>query len=61
MTEMSKPRPGRPRIYNDDDKTFMGGEWRKNFKKEWEEATALLRRIYYKQRKMAYPSDSLYI
>ena len=35
MTEMSKPRPGRPRIYHDDDKTFMGGEWRKNFKKEW--------------------------
>lgn len=53
---------GRPRLYeNADDTHNYSGEWRKQFVKEWEESTALLRRIFYRRKQQVKVSDSLYI
>ena len=55
-------RRGRPRKYDNADETHnYFGEWRIKFQKEWEETTALLRRIDYRQRHEVKVSDSLYI
>ena len=62
---MADGKPGRPRIYPpNSEQCSYAGEWRKNFTKEWEEVTALIRRIEYKEYKehqKTFKSDSLYL
>lgn len=52
---------GRKRLYKEPISTAFTGEWRRSFTRDWEEATALLRRISYRQRHLTCVSDSIYL